>query len=419
MLQGYLSFMRCNLFLSIFSVAGWLGVSVNQVQAYTTSTSYSVHLISLPDLPTSTSSLVSVPQSVRDLWRWKDSALGNGQDFFVPRPRALKSLISQLLGQTFFHPASNNDNSVCWSIDECAILSNCARMEIYLVCTQSTIVTTTEDHNATMMNYYTSPKAVIAAILASQLEHYKSSNNEHPHISFITTSLSEILDLPGSIPTDNLPIPPQHMVREIQENLQEIIGIEPITRHLCLVSCGMAPRPNRPNRPVHFRPFSSRDAHILLQLKRTLDVAVGHRIQRILQSSLSAGKAARDVRVVPQLRPLLRNGDCRTAQATAVAAAMELVIEPEVKRSKSSLYASERSFEIQQLRQRCEAYVIQAKGDLNNTEGRALRKLLHAPTVALREGKDISEDDVLKSVEKMLSEARPGSRYLSSHDNHY
>lgn len=408
MLQGYLSFMRFNFFLSIFSVVGWLGVSVNQVQAYTTSASYSVHLISLPDLPTSTSSQVSVPQSVRDLWRWKDSALGNGQDFFVPRPRALKSLISLLLGQTFFHPASthdeNNDNLVCWSIDECAILSNCARMEIYLVCTQSTIVSATENHDAKKMNYYTSPKAVLSSILASQLEHYRISNNKHPHMSFITTSLSEILDLPGLIPTDNLPIPPEQMVREIQENLQEIIGIEPITRHLCLVSCGMAPRPNRPNRPVHFRPFSSRDAHILLQLKRTLEVAVGHRIQRILQSSLSAGKAARDVRVVPQLRPLL-SGDCSTVQATAAAAAMELVIEPEVKRCKSSLFASERSFEIQQLRQRCEAYVIQAKGDLNNTEARALRKLLHAPTIALREGKDVSEDDVFKSVQKMLSEA--------------
>ncbi len=58
------------------------------------------------------------------------------------------------------------------------------------------------------------------------------------------------------------------------------------------VAAGMAPRASRPDRPVLFRPFSSRDAHIMLQLKRTAEVDSQYpRMKIILDAVLNAGKA--------------------------------------------------------------------------------------------------------------------------------
>jgi len=108
--------------------------------------------------------------------------------------------------------------------------------------------------------------------------------------------------------------------------------------YLSRISAGIARRPKRPHRDVPFRPFSSRDQHILLQLKRTREVAVifsvddstvvapseiesddddddsdadGRRSRKqrqrsylplMLEYSLRAGKAARNPDIVTSLR---------------------------------------------------------------------------------------------------------------------
>ena len=92
--------------------------------------------------------------------------------------------------------------------------------------------------------------------------------------------------------------------KELERYWTQFNGIESIVHHLSLVAAGIASRPNRPNRETIFQPFSSRDAHILLQLKRTKEVAKGSTINKILEFALRAGKAARNTDIVPEIEQL-------------------------------------------------------------------------------------------------------------------
>eukprot|EP00592_Proboscia_alata_P013680 CAMPEP_0194391056 /NCGR_PEP_ID=MMETSP0174-20130528/113551_1 /TAXON_ID=216777 /ORGANISM="Proboscia alata, Strain PI-D3" /LENGTH=86 /DNA_ID=CAMNT_0039185031 /DNA_START=1 /DNA_END=258 /DNA_ORIENTATION=+ len=55
--------------------------------------SYTLHVVSLPAIqPDQFSSI-----AIRELWKWKDVALGDGRDFFVPRPRAIATLNANVI----------------------------------------------------------------------------------------------------------------------------------------------------------------------------------------------------------------------------------------------------------------------------------------------------------------------------------
>jgi len=83
------------------------------------------------------------------------------------------------------------------------------------------------------------------------------------------------------------------------------ITLDDIVTYLCKVAAGIAPRFSRPDRPVRFCPFSSRDAHIMLQLKRTSHVASPFpKMKIILNAALSAGEAARNTKQCPILNKL-------------------------------------------------------------------------------------------------------------------
>ena len=51
-------------------------------------------------------------------------------------------------------------------------------------------------------------------------------------------------------------------MNQLGERLTSMEGAYEISNHLCLIAVagGLAPRPNRPDREVIFRPYSSRDA---------------------------------------------------------------------------------------------------------------------------------------------------------------
>jgi hypothetical protein len=136
------------------------------------------------------------------------------------------------------------------------------------------------------------------------------------------------------------PVGEELAVSELLRSWEVCRGPRDVARHLCLVAAGMASRPRRPDRPVTFRPFSSRDAHIMLQLKRTLDslAHVQHRpsggegegaagrsrrsssrnnnnnsnnsacCSTLLRHAQQAGKAARNPDKVPELLELRRYG---------------------------------------------------------------------------------------------------------------
>jgi hypothetical protein len=407
----------------------------------------SYHLISLPatddysSLASSPSLTVPLqPQSIRDLWRWKDDVLGNGHDFFTPRPRAIQSLVSLIVGQTFITTTNSTtitypqeqqqeQRTQCWTIEECAILSNCARLDIYLLCrTNSTPTTALSDTfpsiSSSLPIIYTSPKSIVAYILASQLiDKYQRTKKKSFYQSYLKDSISAILDHPdviiapmrqmdidddsSSITTTGTTTHMRKVQKELNDTLFETLGVEAILRHACLVACGMASRPNRPNRPVVFQPFSSRDAHILLQLKRTIDVTHGSHVKRLLQTSLSVGKAARDVRIVPQIVPLRKmtsNIVDRPLMDVATLAVRSIVLEPAIQRFLCDLRSRENSSRLSNIRQRLEQLVLDAGG--NRQDLQALNRILHLPTIALREGKDIDEEALLESVITMLKDRK-------------
>jgi hypothetical protein len=242
-------------------------------------------------------SKVKFSKAVADIWRWKDSVLGDGRDFFVPKPNTLRALQSYLL-----HPEEN----CCFEISECVVLSNCARLEILLVVNDDK---TQSDQQLT---------EIVVSEISSSLVHQVQSHLKMKN-DFITSAFAA-LDWPGLIhPTAR---PTGADVLLLKEEIQEVrnhwtvwSGPKEIVHHLCLVAAGLAARPRRPHRDVVFQPFSSRDAHILLQLKRTVDIVSSDTSAKnltrsssylliLLKFALQAGKAARNPQQLPALMEL-------------------------------------------------------------------------------------------------------------------
>ena len=232
-----------------------------------------------------------------DMWRWKDAVLGDGRDFFVPRPKSLQKL-------ALFLQDSENPN-----ILECVVLSNCARFEILLV-VENEEATTDDNVNIDLLNNQL--ELELSRKLVLQQFHYKLNVNP------ATKMMVSTLDWPDAIASQHTPTLKQgakHDVAsdaaELQSYWTHLTDVKDIMDHLARVASGLALRPRRPDRPVEFRPFSSRDAHILLQLKRTVQAFSSMspsspqiRLVQLLQFALQAGKAARNPQHVPQLLAL-------------------------------------------------------------------------------------------------------------------
>ena len=264
----------------------------------------SIHLVSLQWTPDD-----RISKTIRDVWKWKDVALGDGRDFFVPKPKTMQALQDYILK---YSP----------SIQECAILSNCARFEILFV-------TNVNVNHAVPTSSSTSvdddPMDCLCRCIASQV---LSSRARAQSRRSIYALLNQHMDVPDLAIYKDAPVRTKKQLQQQQptesnpthgedsESFEvasdfwdHYQGVEAICRHLSLVAAGMALRPRRPDRPVIFRPFSSRDAHILLQLKRTKEVAQPDgRIRQLFDYALRAGKAARNSKHVPELEWLRSYG---------------------------------------------------------------------------------------------------------------
>lgn len=463
-----------------------------------------MHLVSLPPTDDTYSSLGE--PLLRECWRWKDAILGNGRDYFVPRPNALRDFQSLFVGrrivvneltgevsrvrslpssmggggmipllattkkrETRIPPSMSNDNGTPSSlvlrvehsfiVEECAALSNCARLDILLVlrseeeCWQrrwwhdddvlnATFVTRKRrsvDGTVATNDTATSTGAATAIIAARYIVAY---NLQRQVRSRQHARLATWLDLPGgSIIADNHESMPNasllletamtddawNEISIFSHRLQSIEGAQSMSTHLSLIACGLLPRPNRPHREVIFRPYSSRDAHILLQLKRTVEVVSvlnvtvdgggggggrrgRGRIKTLLDGALHAGKAARNEHVVPEIRMLKEYGSEGTpplALVRAVAeAAREQAVAVSVAACVSKLTAMETDTakQISQLRRRVNEFVASVdNGDAGLQK--VANKLLHGPTMQLREGTlSVDEiEDVAWSIERNIS----------------
>ena len=327
-----------------------------------------LHHISLPPKDDSYSS--SAEALVRECWKWKDSVLGDGRDYFVPRPKTLMAFHSLFVGMEIcvytdivhdaiadselelvlnrvsLQPQSTNnktapsleipmlqkdlsvakqsDSSRCitkrFVIEECVALSNCARFEILLVLKeeeeQQHRTNDAIKENISLVRE-TAARISVAYHLWRQTRSHKSRSDS----LFQRSGLTSWLDLPDSIDLsifNPISIDQSIDIVQLAQKFTSIEGARSISNHISLIAGGLAPRTNRPDRDVIFRPYSSRDAHILLQLKRTAEVVSTlnvveiqggrGRIKILLDCALSAGKAARNERIVPDIRQLKQFG---------------------------------------------------------------------------------------------------------------
>jgi hypothetical protein len=198
-------------------------------------------------------------KDIRRLWEWKDTTLGDGRDFFVPKPKTLMALQQYLL-----------ENIP--DLTECSIISNCARLEV--LCSYSCSVPFEEHEIDQMSKREEQPQEILARAISNcfltQLDHHKNVSKNGNAWSKIVMQLPVNVDRPESLLTRRKsPMDLMKPVSYYDSWWNVTLGPRAILTHICKVSAGMGRRPRRPDRPVVFRPFSSRDAHILLQLKRT------------------------------------------------------------------------------------------------------------------------------------------------------
>jgi hypothetical protein len=274
------------------------------------STLQSVYLLSLQYPPEDDP--LTFSKVIKDTWKWKDTVLGDGRDFFVPKPRTLRALNMFLLESTYSN--DNHDSGTCDTLiqsmpdpvpvlDECVVLSNCARFDILVV------------------SRVENPVEMIAKSLIKQQHAYQQ------HHSFSFNPLQSWMDSPDLIVfhdsvQSQLSDDDEELASELARHFVQIRGVPAVAEYLCTVAAGVAMHPRRPHRRVVFQPFSSRDAHILLQLKRTLETAVSTgptalRIRLMITYALQAGKAARTPTRVPELELLRKAGQGNSKYDTA------------------------------------------------------------------------------------------------------
>ena len=322
---------------------------------------------------------------VRDVWKWKDSILGDGRDFFVPKPKTIMNLQQILINHVD-------------GLQECSILSNCARFEVLCVWEAPS----STDHQSRIQD--------ISRIILQQVDYYFKAKNQ------LIFSMTKSLDRPGLLLSDeieNQVDTDMVVVQELSRHWDRYDDLSEILFHVCEISAGMATRPRRPFRPVIFRPFSSRDAHILLQLKRTKDVVSSSSgtLNRVLECALRAGKAARNPLKATSLKLLEGYGD-GSSKYSSSDPPLELsnqvkedvliqVIDPLIEEYLSKITNEGRNYAIQTFRQ---AAMDMAK---NSSELRFVKQRMHQPTIACRNAPNsFIVEDVLAEIQEELREFR-------------
>lgn len=121
--------------------------------------------------------------------QWKDKSLGDGRDFFVPRPRAIKALCSLLLQcSPLYVPDSFR---LCnHTIEEVAVLSNCARMDILII--SSSDMSINKCATDEQLSLDDTLRIRVASCFASQLKSYTENTKGSV---WDTLGVGSILDL--------------------------------------------------------------------------------------------------------------------------------------------------------------------------------------------------------------------------------
>lgn len=361
------------------------------------------------------------------LWEWKDNALGDGRDFFVPKPKTLMAL------QQYF--LDNIPNLI-----ECSIISNCARLEV--LCTYS-LPFEQEKGNGLEQQPENILARDISTCFIAQLDHHRNLSKKSNPWTKMMMQLPVNVDNPDSVLTNIPPVvDPMKSVSHYDSWWNVTVGPKPILTHLCRVSAGMGRRPRRPDRAVVFRPYSSRDAHVLLQLKRTREnigflplqddtastESKDAKSQKrkllpiVLDYALRAGKAARNSDIVPEILELKEMTSAESSAGSAseqqtservANAAFEKGMKPLIEECVAKLDDSTNNidYRIAEFRQNAFTLLneIEPQGDDYKEQDFQkelrswLNRRLHEPTVLIRSLARQQNDGTTKDVEFYLS----------------
>ena len=396
-----------------------------------------IHLISLPPVSDKSSKII------RDVWKWKDVVLGDGRDYFIPRPRALKALSDILVGSSVRIPFKSD--KYVYTITECAILSNCARMDVLLVM-QGMYGSNSNDSKSDFESkgelypnssiIHESAKLLVTKCILDQLKSFQNRRKlRGVASSVLLEGLSSVLDLPGMVHTDvdvkqkmsvdlkdidycsesldrsNLHADSEEL--NFFQLLNSTNNVTEIVRHFSTVAAGIAPRASRPDRSIVFRPFSSRDAHIMLQLKRTAEVANAYpKVKVVLDCALTAGKAARDPKIctiLEKLKPFAAEGKYSQKpppllEKEAIESVTKLAIEPAIEASVNRLTAMGASEQIIVLQKMIDEIFckLDATNDSNHIRRKIAKKLMHQSVMRLRSGERLDLNAVVGEIEETL-----------------
>lgn len=201
-------------------------------------------------------------------------------------------------------------------------------------------------------------------------------------------------------------------------------GTANVARYLCRVAAGLPPEAPTLG---SFAPFLARDAHVLAQLKQAFQAASSSsssshededddkslllpppcqgRLSALMRGSLQAGKRARNPTAVPCLQLLLQSSPHKPRQEQVIGVAqivLDQVVEPAVVEIVNQVSRIDRGKVIQAFRQQAFVGLDDKNYGGNKDLRRAVRRDLHAPTMALRQGHVIDRDAVLQRIAKLV-----------------
>ena len=391
-----------------------------------------LYVVSLPRPPTGPDG--GTPAS--RVWRWKEAALGHGQDYFT-WPKAPHRALGDALCARAPARGGGDDADGCGGglrVVEAAALGTCARLDFYIAA--ETVAPETDAARLASL--------AVAGLLLDVTRRWRAAGAPQYSASAGLAGLAALTGgdgggaaklireceraLPASPPDDDL-----ERVRACVEVLE---GPEACATHVARVACSLASRGARrragergggsaPPRgsPEHFDPFDARDAHVMHQLRKALEAATTppptpprekpRRVRALLETALAVGAAARDARKTPAIQTL-RGNPSRRQRAAAAAAVEETLIAPAAAELAAALSPARAEAErrVARMRRDAEEAAESAVKSIcaDDTAAReaaraAARAALHAPTIAIRDGEVVDESAVVLSVARAASEA--------------
>eukprot|EP00540_Astrosyne_radiata_P007332 CAMPEP_0116867742 /NCGR_PEP_ID=MMETSP0418-20121206/26792_1 /TAXON_ID=1158023 /ORGANISM="Astrosyne radiata, Strain 13vi08-1A" /LENGTH=457 /DNA_ID=CAMNT_0004503599 /DNA_START=37 /DNA_END=1413 /DNA_ORIENTATION=+ len=360
-----------------------------------------VHLLALRDAP-----FCEDPSSIgTELWDWKKVVVGHNME--VETHRIDQSVLSHI-----------NHRLVKYSnmIQECCVVTTCLRFELLLILKPGTDKKITESKSLTE-----SLCREISKIFVYHMDYYNRMDEDDRLYWSEKKRMKLLPDMRG---IKKKRAPEEHRVKALMSRWElKKVGVRGACEYLCMVSTGIQ-IPSMEDDPdadifaeiaVQFDPYSSRNAHVMAQFKQCRQAASGPRVQMIMDAALTAGKKARNEKVVPPIAFLKRkdnesddhdefdefeNGPSQDQVQWAAEAALELAVKPTMEACEEKYVAACHADLVADFRQRVEALATDGEELL------WLRQQMHQPTIDLRQGKPIDVERWIGTLQSHLLQQR-------------